>query len=53
MVKLLGSLLLLVGMGSVAFGQVPSASEISPASAVTAVCLVSGVVIVFRGRRKK
>lgn len=51
--KLLGSMLLLIGMGSVAFAQVASAPEINPASAVTALCLISGAVLVVRGRRKK
>jgi len=53
--KLLGSMLLLIGLGSVAFAQeqdVP-APEISPATAVTAVCMISGAVLVMRGRRKK
>ena len=49
--KLLGSLLLLVGMASFAFGT--SVPEISPASAGSAIALVSGAVLVMRGRRKK
>jgi hypothetical protein len=48
--KLLGMMLLLIGLGSVAFGGVP---EISPASAGSALALISGAVLVMRGRRKK
>ncbi len=52
--KLLGSTLLLIGLGSVAFAQdVAPVPEVSPATAVTALCLISGVVLVARGRRKK
>jgi len=49
-VKLLGSVLLLIGVGSVASAAVP---EISPASAGSALALISGAVLVMRGRRKK
>jgi len=49
-VKLIGSILLLVGMGSMAFATVP---EVSPASAGSAIALISGAVLVMRGRRKK
>jgi hypothetical protein len=52
-VKLMGSLLLLIGLGSVAFAQVAPAPEISPASAGSALALLSGAVLVMRGRRKK
>ena len=54
--KLLGSILLLIGLGTVAFAQdvapdpVP---EISPATAINAVCLIAGAALVFRGRHKK
>ena len=52
--KLLGTALLLIGLGSVAFGQeLAPVPEINPASAVTALAAISGVVIVLRGRRKK
>jgi len=53
--KLLGTALLLIGLGSVAFAQQETAPvpEINPASAVTALAAISGVVIVLRGRRKK
>jgi len=52
--RLLGSMLLLIGLGSVAFAQdVAPVPEISPATAATAVCLISGALLVARGRRKK
>jgi hypothetical protein len=51
-VKLLGCLLLLTGLASFAFA-VPVAPEISPASAGSAIALISGAVLVMRGRRKK
>jgi hypothetical protein len=48
--KLIGCTLLLIGMGSMAFATVP---EVSPASAGSAIALISGAVLVMRGRRKK
>jgi hypothetical protein len=48
--KVLGQVLLFIGVGSVAFATVP---EISPASAGSAIALISGAVLVMRGRRKK
>jgi hypothetical protein len=52
--KLLGSILLLIGLGTVAFAQdVAPVPEISPATAVNAVCLIAGAALVFRGRHKK
>jgi len=50
--KLLGGVLLLIGMGSAAFA-VPAVPEINPASAGSALALISGAVLVLRGRRKK
>jgi hypothetical protein len=50
--KLLGGVLLLIGMGSVAFAQ-SQAPEISPASAGTALALITGGLLVMRGRGKK
>jgi len=51
-VKLVGGMLLLIGMGSAAFG-VATTPEISSASAGSAVALISGALLVMRGRRKK
>jgi hypothetical protein len=45
--------LLLMGLASVAFAGTPTAPEISPASGVAALTLVSGALLVIRGRRKK
>ena len=50
-VKLLGSVLLFIGVGSVAFAN--AVPEIGPASAGSAIALISGAVLVMRGRRKK
>jgi hypothetical protein len=50
--KLFGSVLLLIGVASAALAA-PAAPEISPASAGSAIALVSGLVLVMRGRRKK
>jgi hypothetical protein len=50
-VKLLGSMLLLLGMGSFAFAT--AVPEISPASAGSALALVSGALLVMRGSHKK
>lgn len=49
--KILGMVLLLIGMGSAAFANV--APEISPASAGSAIALLSGALLVMRGRRRK
>ena len=54
--KLLGSMLLLIGLGTVAFAQDVAPNqvpEISPAMAVNAVCLIAGAALVIRRRHKK
>ena len=51
--KLLGSMLLLIGVGSVALAQPAPAPEISPASAGSALALISGALLVMGGRRRK
>ena len=51
--RILGVVLLLVGLGSAAFAGPATAPEINPASAGSALALVSGLVLVIRGRRKK
>jgi len=51
--KIIGIALLLVGVASLAFAGTPVAPEISPASGVAALTLVSGAILVIRGRRKK
>ena len=51
-VKLLGSVLLFIGVGSMAFG-VTAVPEINPASVGSALALISGALLVMGGRRKK
>ena len=51
--KLAGVVLLFVGLGSAAFAGPAVAPEISPASAGSALALISGVVLVIGGRRRK
>ena len=55
MLKLLSLSLMLAGAASVAFagGTVAIAPEIDGASAMTAVVLLSGGLLVLRARRKK
>ena len=53
--KSVGMMLLAIGLASLAFGggADPVAPEISPASGVGALTIVSGAVLVIRARRKK
>ena len=51
--KFIGIVLLLVASSSFAFAGVTVTPEISPASGVAALALVSGALLVVRGRRKK
>jgi LPXTG-motif cell wall-anchored protein len=51
--KSIGMMLLLVGASSLAFAGTPATPEISPASGVAALALVSGAILVIRSRRKK
>lgn len=53
MYKLLGLSLLLMGAASSAFGLNVVAPEIDGASAVSAVVLLSGGLLVLRARRKR
>jgi hypothetical protein len=50
MKKVLGMMLLLTGVASFAMGSVP---EVGVGSAGSAVALLSGALLVIRGRRKK
>lgn len=52
MIKALGTMLLLAGTASFAVAGVHLAPEIDPGSAVSAVALLSGALLVIRGRRK-
>jgi hypothetical protein len=52
--KSIGLLLILVGFSSLAFAALEvAAPEISPASGVGALALLSGALLVIRGRRKR
>ena len=51
--KFLGMALLVVGGSSLAMAGTPNVPEISPASGVTALALVSGALLVLRARRKR
>ena len=50
--KSVGMVLLLVGLSSLAIAGGNVVPEISPASGVAALTLVSGALLVIRGRRK-
>jgi hypothetical protein len=50
--KTVGMVLLVLALPSFVFAAVVTAPEISPASSVAALALVSGAVLVIRGRRK-
>lgn len=51
--KTFGFALLFAGLSSLAFAGTPTVPEISPASGVAALTLVSGAILVIRGRRKR
>jgi uncharacterized membrane protein HdeD (DUF308 family) len=51
--KTAGLALLLIGLSSFVFAGTPSVPEISTATGVGALALVSGAVLVIRGRRKR
>jgi hypothetical protein len=53
MQKTIGLMLMLAGLASLGFAATLAAPEISPESAGSAIALASGVVLVFRGRRRK
>lgn len=51
MYKLMGMFLLLVGASAFAFADIQSVPEISSASLGSAFALISGALLVYRGRR--
>ena len=51
--KSFGMMLLLVGFASLAMAGASPTPEISPATGVAGLAMVSGAVLVIRGRRKK
>ena len=50
--KIIGMMLLLVGLAGLAMADAVLAPEIDPGSATTALALLSGAMLVIRGRRK-
>jgi len=50
--KLLGIVFLSVGLSTAVMAAVPTAPEISPATGLGALALLSGAILVIRGRRK-
>ena len=51
--KQFGFVVMILGCASFAFGSAVAAPEIDANSAVSAIALVSGGLLVLRGRRKK
>jgi hypothetical protein len=51
--KFAGLLLLVTCLSSLAMGAAVAAPEISPATGVGALALLSGAILVIRGRRKR
>jgi len=51
--KVIGMMLLFVGVSGLAMAQYLPCPEIDPGSAGTAVALLSGALLVVRARRKK
>lgn len=48
-----GTILLFVGLSSLALAGTFTVPEISPASGAAALALISGALLVIRGRRKR
>jgi membrane protein implicated in regulation of membrane protease activity len=53
MQKVLGMMLLMVGASAFAMGTVAAVPEIGVGSAGSAIALLSGTLLVIRGRRRK
>ncbi len=51
MQKVLGLVLLMVGVAAIAVASTAPVPEINPASAGSALALVSGALLIYRGRR--
>jgi hypothetical protein len=51
--KIVGMMLLLVGVSGLALGSTTAVPEIDPGSGGSALALLSGALLVFRGRRNK
>ena len=53
MKKFVGFMMLFVGGSALVYAGAVGVPEISPASGVAAIALLSGALLVIRGRRKK
>ena len=51
--KIAGTLLLLLGMAGFGFASIPTVPEIDAASGVGALTLLTGALLVIRGRRAR
>jgi hypothetical protein len=51
--KITGLMLVLIGVSGLAMASSVATPEINPASAATALALLSGVLLVLRGRRNR
>ena len=51
--RLVGLMLLLIGVSGLAMALAPAAPEIDPSSGTSALALLSGALLVIRGRCKK
>jgi len=52
MTKIIGMTLLLIGVSGLAMAQGVAAPEIDPSSGASALVLLSGALLVLRGRKK-
>jgi hypothetical protein len=52
LMKATGMILLSIGVASLAFAQTAPAPEIDPASGINAIALLSGAVLLIRGRKR-
>jgi hypothetical protein len=53
MTRTIGMMLLMIGVAGVMLAVPTGAPEIDPSSGASAVALLSGALVVIRGRRKK
>ena len=52
MTKTMGMTLIFLGLSGLAVAAIPAAPEIDPVSASSAIALLTGALLVIRGRRK-
>jgi hypothetical protein len=51
--KIAGIMILCASIAGVCFGQVQAAPEIDPASGLNAIALLTGALLMIRGRRRR